>query len=101
MDFATLQAIHECAGSARVPTHTDQVFKDECMFSYDTPLSKGGLYISLNNWQAFGKEYVTLDHTRTGNRLYLHETWRKVQHSNCMFQMQVQPEVYSSLNGSN
>lgn len=78
MDFAILQAIHECFSSARVPVPSDQVFKDECMFSFDTPLSKGGLFISLNTWQGFGKEYVSLDHTRTGNRLYLHEMWKKV-----------------------
>lgn len=77
MDFATLQAIQECSSSARVPSHTDQVFKDECMFSFDTPLSAGGLYINLNTWQAFGQEYVALDHNRTGNRLYLQETWHK------------------------
>ncbi|KAK9828336.1 hypothetical protein WJX74_009732 [Apatococcus lobatus] len=78
MDFAILQAIHECSSSARVPVPPDQVFKDECMFSFDTPLSKGGLYLSLNTWQGFGKDYVSLDHTRTGNRLYLHEVWKKV-----------------------
>ena len=43
------------------------------MFSFDTPLSAGGLCINLNTWQAFGEEYVTLDHNRTGNRLYLQE----------------------------
>lgn len=79
MDFAILQAIQQCSVSARVPVPSDQVFKDECMFSFDTPLSKGGLYISLNTWQGFGKEYVSLDHTRTGNRLYLHEVWKKVR----------------------
>ncbi len=77
MDFAALQAVHECSGAARAPSHTDQVFKDECMFSFDTPLSAGGLYISLNTWQAFGQDYVTLDHNRTGNRLYLQEIWHK------------------------
>ena len=28
--------------------------------------------------QAFGESYVELDHARTSNALYLHETWRKV-----------------------
>ena len=80
MDFATIQAIQECAATARIPGHGDQVFKDECMFSFDTPLSSGGLYINLSSWQAFGREYVLLDHNRTGNRLYLHEAWHKASH---------------------
>lgn len=49
-----------------------RVYKDECMFSYDSPLSPEGLYISLSSWQAFGKNFVKLDNQRTGNLLYLH-----------------------------
>lgn len=48
------------------------------MFSYDTPLSPGGLYISLVSWQSFGEEFLNLDHERTGNSIYLHEKAWKV-----------------------
>ena len=64
----------------RRPGPHDKVYKDECMFSFDTPLSPGGLYINLHTWQAFGAEYVAMDATRSGNALYLRQTAHKVLH---------------------
>eukprot|EP00191_Tetraselmis_sp_GSL018_P000366 CAMPEP_0177613120 /NCGR_PEP_ID=MMETSP0419_2-20121207/21741_1 /TAXON_ID=582737 /ORGANISM="Tetraselmis sp., Strain GSL018" /LENGTH=117 /DNA_ID=CAMNT_0019109667 /DNA_START=161 /DNA_END=511 /DNA_ORIENTATION=- len=60
-------------GSVRTPGHHDKVYKEECMYSFDTPESPGGLYISLSTFQAFSDEFVELDHRRTGNCLYLNE----------------------------
>ena len=48
------------------------------MFSYDTPLSPGGLYVNLNSWQAFGEEFVQLDAQRSGQALYLLQQFQKV-----------------------
>lgn len=56
-----------------------QVYKDECMFSFATPLSTGGLYVNLATWQAYSAAFVGLDHERTGNALYLWEEWHKVR----------------------
>ena len=50
----------------------DKVCNDECAFSFDTPLSPDGVYVSLKSYQAYGAHYVDLDHERTGNRLYVH-----------------------------
>ena len=62
----------------RVPAHYDRVYKDECQFSFDTPLSSNGLYINMDSWQAFGHEYVAIDSKKSGQQLYLHELWHKV-----------------------
>lgn len=62
----------------REPQGHDRVYKEECMFSFDTSLSTGGLYLNLRTWQAFGQQFVDLDRSRTGNRLYLHERAHKV-----------------------
>ena len=35
----------------KAPGHHDKVYKDECMFSFDTPESPGGLFINLRTWQ--------------------------------------------------
>jgi hypothetical protein len=35
----------------RKPTHADKVYRDECMFSFDTPFSEGGLYLNLSTFQ--------------------------------------------------
>eukprot|EP00878_Enallax_costatus_P013451 GHUV01014066.1.p1 GENE.GHUV01014066.1~~GHUV01014066.1.p1 ORF type:complete len:175 (+),score=35.05 GHUV01014066.1:307-831(+) len=60
------------------PGHYDKVYKDECMYSFDTPESPGGLYINLKSYQGFGEEFVELDHQKSGNTLYLHLLWKRV-----------------------
>ena len=70
------------ASPPRAPGPRDRVYKDECAFSFDTPLSPGGLFVNLGSWQAFGAEYAELDHQRSGCRLYLHEQWTRVRSCN-------------------
>ena len=48
------------------------------MFSFDTPLSPGGLYVNLHSFHGVGRDYLELDHERTKNVLYLHQRWTKV-----------------------
>ena len=33
------------------PGHYDKVYKEECMFSFETPESPGGLYVNLRTYQ--------------------------------------------------
>jgi len=77
---ASLEAVRRAmhAQAPRVPTYHDRVHKEECAFSFDTAFSPAGIYINLANWQAYGHDFVQLDHQRSGNCLYLHETWKKV-----------------------
>lgn len=63
------------------PGHYDKVYKDECMLTFDTPFSPGGLYINLKTYQAFGEEALQVDVRKTQSRLYLHEKWTKVTRS--------------------
>ncbi|KAJ1122418.1 hypothetical protein NDU88_000905 [Pleurodeles waltl] len=58
--------------SIRVPKAGDRVHKDECAFSFDTPESDGGLYVCMNTFLGFGKQYVERHHKKTGQRVYLH-----------------------------
>eukprot|EP00197_Chlamydomonas_leiostraca_P007360 CAMPEP_0202873002 /NCGR_PEP_ID=MMETSP1391-20130828/22444_1 /ASSEMBLY_ACC=CAM_ASM_000867 /TAXON_ID=1034604 /ORGANISM="Chlamydomonas leiostraca, Strain SAG 11-49" /LENGTH=99 /DNA_ID=CAMNT_0049554155 /DNA_START=51 /DNA_END=347 /DNA_ORIENTATION=+ len=78
LDEATLALVRAHMRNVKVPSHGDKVYKDECMFSYDTPESPGGLYINLTTFQAYGEEFLGLDHQRSGGRLYLHEKWTRV-----------------------
>lgn len=52
--------------------------KVECVLSFDTPESPNGLFVSMENFQGYGADYVNLDHTRSGNPLYLNIKWKKV-----------------------
>jgi ubiquitin carboxyl-terminal hydrolase 5/13 len=79
-DEGTLDVVRAAMKQApiRTPQPHDRVYKEECMFSFDTALSPGGLYLNLNTWQSFGQKFVGLDRERTDNRLYLHEKAHKV-----------------------
>jgi hypothetical protein len=35
----------------QAPGHFDKVYKNECMYSFDTPESPGGLYVNMKTWQ--------------------------------------------------
>lgn len=73
----------------RVASGGDKVYKDECVYSFHTPVRRfaetslpfpylplqegeGGLYVSLNSLLGFSKQFVELNYRKTGDRLYLH-----------------------------
>nr|CAG4639793.1 EOG090X0181 [Daphnia pulex] len=56
----------------RKPKAGDKVFKDECVFSFDTPESETGLYVCLNTFLGYGQDYVDYHVNKTGNRIFLH-----------------------------
>ncbi|KAL3639889.1 ubiquitin-specific protease ubp14 [Castilleja foliolosa] len=56
----------------RIPEPTNRVYKEECCISFDTPKSEGGLFVDMNSFLAFGKEYVGWNYEKTGNPVYLH-----------------------------
>ncbi|CDF33158.1 unnamed protein product [Chondrus crispus] len=72
------QVLREAMNSVKVPTSRDRVYKNECMFSFDTPESTDGLYTSLTTWQSFGADYVDLDYERHQNPLYVKQVWKRV-----------------------
>lgn len=70
-------------GDVKVPNMASRVFR-ECAFSFDTPESADGVYISLHSHSAFGKEFVSLDRERAAlageniPAVYLRQKWRRV-----------------------
>lgn len=66
------EALLSVLPTIRVPKAGDRVHKDECAFSFDTPESEGGLYICMNTFLGFGKQYVERHFNKTGQRVYLH-----------------------------
>ena len=74
----TEDALHRIRGCmdkrVRVPKVSDRVFKDECMFSLDTPFLNTGLYVHLSTWHGVGADFVAMDRDRnnetSGTSLY-------------------------------
>ncbi|XVE80238.1 hypothetical protein DITRI_Ditri14bG0123600 [Diplodiscus trichospermus] len=56
----------------RIPEPTNRIYKQECCVSFDSPRSEGGLFIDMNTFLAFGKDYVDWNYEKTGNPVYLH-----------------------------
>ncbi|XP_054732138.1 ubiquitin carboxyl-terminal hydrolase 5-like [Anastrepha obliqua] len=56
----------------RVPCDNVPIYKDECVYSYDTPETPTGLYVSLSSFLGFGEAYVKRYAEKTGNAVFLH-----------------------------
>ncbi|KAK9085041.1 hypothetical protein Sjap_025452 [Stephania japonica] len=56
----------------RIPEPTNRVYKQECCISFDNPRSEGGLFIDMNSFLAFGKDYVVWNYEKSRNPVYLH-----------------------------
>lgn len=64
----------------RVPLGGDRVYKDQCVYSFDSPESLDGLYVCLYSFLGFGKDHVLSYCKKTGRRLFLHiKRTKKVQ----------------------
>jgi ubiquitin carboxyl-terminal hydrolase 5/13 len=56
----------------RVPGTADKVFKDECLYSFDSPECPTGLYVCLNRFLGVGEKYLDKYSKRTDNFVFLH-----------------------------
>ncbi|GAB5032118.1 ubiquitin carboxyl-terminal [Nannochloropsis oceanica] len=78
LDPTVLTAIRAGMGSVRAPGSHDKVYKDECLYSFDTPFSPDGLYVNLKTWGGVGKDFLSFDSGKTGNTLYVHLKYTKL-----------------------
>ena len=74
----TVVEIRKYLNQVVVPNDASHVYKDQCVFSFDSPESQGGLYTNLSSFLSFGRDYVKLDHEKSGQRIYLHQKWIRV-----------------------
>lgn len=55
----------------KLVTKHDKVYKDECIYSFDTPYSDNGLFLNIITLQSYGKDYINYD-IDNNNQIYLH-----------------------------
>jgi len=77
---ASIEKVRSLMSGVKVPQHYDKVYKDECVFTFDTPFSEGGLCVSLKSWQGFAADMIDLDMQRSGGTggLYLLQKFTRV-----------------------
>lgn len=56
----------------RVPVNSSKIYKDECVYSFQTPELEGGLYVSMNDFLGLSLKYVDLHSLKTKQGIYLH-----------------------------
>ena len=61
-----------------VPKKTDQVYKDECAFSFTAPDDENGLFICLRTFLGIGKDFLDEYVRKTGNSMFLQYKINKV-----------------------
>lgn len=70
------------------PKHFDKVYKDECMYSFDTPESPGGLFVNLKTFQV-----LCLAQIKQGRSLYIPECIaRRLSSAACVDNVNVVPK---------
>ncbi|XP_022874755.1 ubiquitin carboxyl-terminal hydrolase 14 isoform X2 [Olea europaea var. sylvestris] len=67
-----MELLRSYLSRVRIPEPTNRIYKQECCVSFETPKSKGGLFVDMNSFLAFGKDYVGWNYEKTGNPVYLH-----------------------------
>ncbi|KAJ7379748.1 Ubiquitin carboxyl-terminal hydrolase 5 [Desmophyllum pertusum] len=60
------------SSSIRVPGGGDKVYKDECVYCYDSPECDGGLYVCLATFLGFCEEHVHLHINKTSHKVFMH-----------------------------
>lgn len=64
----------------RVPHHRDKVYKDECVYSFDSPYTDTGLYVNTVTFNGVGQRFLNHDSRVSGCKVYLHQKWAQVPH---------------------
>ncbi|XP_068753403.1 ubiquitin carboxyl-terminal hydrolase 5-like isoform X1 [Montipora capricornis] len=60
------------SSSIRVPQGGDKVYKEECVYCFNSPESDKGLYICLATFLGFCEEHIYLHMSKTSHRVFLH-----------------------------
>ncbi|CAK9822790.1 Ubiquitin carboxyl-terminal hydrolase 5 [Anthophora retusa] len=56
----------------RIPQKHDKIYKDECVYSFDTPDTPTGLYVNFTTFLGLGQDYVQHYYQLTENPVFLH-----------------------------
>uniref|UniRef100_A0A182QI34 Ubiquitin carboxyl-terminal hydrolase n=1 Tax=Anopheles farauti TaxID=69004 RepID=A0A182QI34_9DIPT len=67
-----METLRKYLNQVKVPCASDNVYKEECVYSFDNPETDTGLYVSLTSFLGFGEQHVRAYADRTGNRVFLH-----------------------------
>lgn len=59
------------------PKTHDKVFREECAFTFDSPLSENGIYTNMKSFYSVAHDLLLYDHQLSGCEFYVHQKWTK------------------------
>lgn len=74
----SLNLIRRYLDKIRFPDASTEIYKEECVLSFDDPESELGIFLNLSTFTSFGAEFIARDFEKTGNGLYLQIKWKRV-----------------------
>jgi ubiquitin carboxyl-terminal hydrolase 5/13 len=66
------QLIERYSSEARIARPSDQVYKEECVYSYDTAESASGLFVCLKTFVSVSRANLPVHFAKSQSHLYLH-----------------------------
>eukprot|EP00123_Amoebidium_parasiticum_P018329 comp24172_c0_seq1/m.44156 comp24172_c0_seq1/g.44156 ORF comp24172_c0_seq1/g.44156 comp24172_c0_seq1/m.44156 type:complete len:877 (-) comp24172_c0_seq1:625-3255(-) len=72
------QLLQPYLGQIKVPTPGDRIYRDECLFTFDTPETEGGLYVCLQTFRGMGRRVLNEYHATTGQTIFLNIRRKKI-----------------------
>jgi hypothetical protein len=73
-----LSVIRGEISKVKIPGTYDKVYNDECMVSFDSPFSDGGLFVNMSTFLGYGVDHFLADSSKSNCRLYVHEKWTQI-----------------------
>ncbi|XP_050444906.1 ubiquitin carboxyl-terminal hydrolase 5 [Cataglyphis hispanica] len=67
-----LTSLTKHLNTINIPRKSDRIYKDECVYSFDTPDSPTGLYVSLTSFLGLGQDHVMWYYNKSSNPVFLH-----------------------------
>ncbi|XP_037094382.1 ubiquitin carboxyl-terminal hydrolase 5-like [Pollicipes pollicipes] len=67
-----MEALRPHLDGLRAPGPDSKVYKDQCIYSFDTPESPGGLYVCMRSFLGVARDRLEAFSARTGSRVFLH-----------------------------
>jgi uncharacterized UBP type Zn finger protein len=65
------ELVEKYSSEAKQATVNNSVYKDECLYSYETPFSADGIYVCLNRFIGVSKDLIPIYFSKTQSHLYL------------------------------
>jgi ubiquitin carboxyl-terminal hydrolase 5/13 len=80
--------IEKYSNDVRIANNNDKIFKDVCVYSFNTSEHDDGLYVCLKTFIGVSREFLDLHFRKTQSHLYLNiKTHRKEVLSFCFYQI--------------